>query len=168
MKKLVSIVAIAAILLTLALGFAACSGSDKPENDVPSQTVTKSAAEIYNAVAAVANFSGMTVVPTRDYTDIYGIDASKVEESVWYMSENPSLNADEVAIFKLSDESYADELAGLFKDRIERQLQVAETYSPDEAAKLKDAQVVVKGGWVYYCIGAESDAMMKVLGTEIK
>lgn len=168
MKKLITVFALAALCVVFALGSVACKGSDKPANDVPSAVTTKSPAEIYNAVAAVAKFDGMTVVPTRDYTDIYGIDPAKVDSSVWYMSENPSLNADEVAIFKLSDETYAEQLSKLFKDRIARQLQVAETYSPAEASKLENAEVVVNGSWVYYCVGAEAEAMMKVLRSEIK
>lgn len=167
MKKLVSTIAIVALALLFALSFAACNKADKP-GEGNSHPIIKSPAEIYTAVSAVADFGGMTIVPTRDYTDIYGIDSSKVEQSVWYMSENPSLNADEVAIFKLSDESYAQELAQLFKDRIARQLQVAETYSPQEAAKLQNAEVFAKGAWVYYCIGEKAEAMLTVLNSEIK
>lgn len=160
MKKTVSVFAVIAIILIMALGIAACGGSEPKE-------VTKSASEIWNAVSAVAKFEGMTPVPARDMGDVYGIDSSKIADSVWYMSENPSLNADEVAIFKVNDESYAGELGTLLKDRIARQLQVAETYSPDEAAKLKAASVNVVGNWVYYCVGAENAAMMEVLRAEI-
>ena len=166
MKKLVSTAAILALIAVLAFCFAACKGKD--DTVEPISVTTKSPAEIYSAVSAVAGFDGMTIVPTRDYSDIYGIDESKIDQSVWYMSENPSLNADEVAIFKLNDETYAEELAQLFKDRIARQLQVAETYSPAEAAKLQNVNVVAKGSWVYYCVGAQADAMMGVLNSEIK
>lgn len=167
MKKLVSTIVVFALVLLFAFSMTACKNADKNDG-TPSYTSAKSPAEIYTAVSAAAGFGGMTIVPTRDYADIYGIDASKVDQSVWYMSENPSLNADEVAIFKLNDESYTQELANLFKDRIARQLQVAETYSPAEAAKLQNAEVFTKGSWVYYCIGTEAEAMLKVFNTEIK
>jgi len=160
MKKLVSVFTVFCMILALCLSLAACGGGESHE-------VTKSAAEIYNAVAAAGKFGGMTPVPARDLSDVYGIDAAKIEDSAWYMSENPSLNADEVAVFKVSDAAYAAELTTLLQGRIARQLEVAETYSPDEAAKLKAAQVVTVGNWVYYCVGTENAAMMDVFRAEI-
>ena len=161
MKKLVSVVALLALVLALAVS-AACTGKDNPPQEA------LSAGQIYDLVKEAGKLGSMTAVPAGDYLDIYGIDASKIAESAWYMSENPSLNADEVAIFKLSDASYANTLADLLNARIARQLQVAETYSPDEAAKLQNAEVVSAGNYVYYCVGAEYDAMMNVLKTNIK
>ena len=159
MKKIVSIIAFVSIVLVMAAG-AAC-GSNAPKE------VTKTASEIYQLVSAAGGFGGMTAVPARDMEDVYGIDTAKIADSAWFMSENPSLNADEAGIFKVSDEAYAAELSNLLKDRIARQLQVAETYSPEEASKLKAAQVVTAGSWVYYCVGAENAAMMEVLRAEI-
>ncbi|MBR4658219.1 MAG: DUF4358 domain-containing protein [Clostridia bacterium] len=160
MKKFTAI-AIAVLCIAFVLVSAACGGNDGPKE------VTKSAEAIYALVSTAGKFGGMTAVPARDMEDVYGVDPSKIAESAWYMSENPSLNADEAGIFKVNDAAYADTLAGLLRDRIARQLQVAETYSPDEAAKLKAAQVVTAGDWVYYCVGAENAAMMEVLRAEI-
>ena len=160
MKKLVSVFTVFCMILALCLSLAACGGGEAKE-------VTKSAAEIYSAVAAAGKLGGMTPVPARDLSDVYGIDSAKIEDSAWYMSENPSLNADEVALFKVSDAAYASALSALLKDRIARQLQVAETYSPEEASKLKAAEVVTVGSWVYYCIGTENSAMMDVFRAEI-
>ena len=159
MKKTVSVILLGALVLVLALS-CACSGKGPKE-------VTKSAAEIYAAVAQAGKLGAMTPVPATDLSDVYGIDVSKLEEHAWYMSENPSLNADEVGVFKVNDESYAQTLADKMYDRIARQLAVAETYSPDEAAKLKAAQVVTVGNWVYFCVGGESSAMMDVFRSEI-
>ncbi len=160
MKRIVSVFTL--VMMALALMLTACSGSSEKEKQV-----TKSAAEIYTAVSEAGKLEAMTAVPSRDFSDVYGIDAAMIEDSAWYMSENPSLNADEVAIFKLSSEEYAKTLATLLKDRIARQLQVAEIYSPEEAAKIKAAEVVTVGNWVYYCIGTENAAMMNVLRAEI-
>lgn len=161
MKKIVSVITLLVIASALVMS-AACGPKDVPSAEIPS------AGQLYKLVAEAGKLEAMTSVPAGDYLDIYGIDTSKLEESAWYMSENPSLNADEVAIFKLSDASYKDALVKLLNDRIARQLQVAQTYSPEEASKLEKAEVVSAGNYVYYCIGAESDAMMNVLKTNIK
>ena len=157
MKKLFTVFT---LICAFALLTAACTGN-KPKE------VTKSAAEIYTLAAEAGKFGVMTPVPAADLTDIYGIDASKLEEHAWYMSENPSLNADEIGIFKVNDAAYANTLAGILNDRIARQLNVAETYSPEEAAKLKNAQAVAVGSWVYFCVGSDNAAIMNVLRNEI-
>lgn len=157
MKKLISLITVTVLVLVLAC---ACTGKEPNK-------VTKSASEIYAAVSEAGGLGAMTPVPASDLADVYGIDSAKLGEFAWYMSENPSLNADEVGIFKLNDGAYAAALAQIMKDRIARQLSVAETYSPDEAAKLKAAEVVTVGNWVYFCVGGNSSAMMEVLRNEI-
>ncbi|MBO4563451.1 MAG: DUF4358 domain-containing protein [Clostridia bacterium] len=155
MKKIIS--AIFAILLVMAL-----AGCGKPSGENQT-TLPASAAELWAKANEVSGFGNMTPVPVGDLSDIYGIDQQQVEDFIWYMSENPSLNADETAIFKLTNESYANEVKAKFEARIARQLTVAQGYSPTEASKLENAKVAVEGCWVYYCVGDNSDAMMKVI-----
>lgn len=159
MKK----IAFALIALVLTAAFAACLACtgkpSEPANTEEAVDFNVTPLGAYNAAFAVSGFGNMTAVPKSDLSDIYGIDASKVADYAWYVSENPSLNADEVAVFKLSDASYAETLKGIFEARIARQLSVAQSYSPEEAGKLENASVTVLGSWVYYCVGASSDAM---------
>lgn len=162
MKKLVSILLV--LVLASVLVLTACG--EKPE-PAPSGT-TLSAKEVWNKVMEVSGFGEMTLVPTRDYADIYGIDSSKIEDSVWYMSENSATNADEVAIMKVNDPAYADALKKILEDRVETQVNVCRTYAPEQAAKLEKTEVVSAGSWVYYCVGDNYDAMMNVLNTVMK
>ncbi|MCR5610976.1 MAG: DUF4358 domain-containing protein [Clostridiales bacterium] len=161
MKKFLSLALVFVLVLSLS-SFLACNKDPKPAGD----PVT--VAQLWESVKAVSGFSEMTAVPERDYMEVYGIDSTKLAESVWYMSENPSLNADECAIFKLSDTAYAGTLAEILKGRIARQLSVAESYSPEEATKLKNAEVVTEGSFVYYCVGDNAEAMMNVIRTANK
>ena len=167
MKKLVSALLVLVLVLTAA-SFGCSGGNDKPDNTEEAVGFNGAALDVYNAANAVSGFGTMTAVPKADYSDIYGVDTSKVEDSVWYVSENPSLNADEIAVFKLSDPSYAETLKGIFEARIARQLSVAETYSPEEAGKLENASVTVLGSWVYYCVGSASEAMNSAINGLLK
>ena len=54
--------------------------------------------------------AALTAVPTEDYFPVFGIETDKVEDSVFYIAENPSSSADEAAIFKAVDETYAKTL----------------------------------------------------------
>jgi hypothetical protein len=178
MKKLVSVLMILVLAAALVMG-AACgkdpetpANSEKPANSTEESVgFSTTADQLYNAALAVSGFGNMTAVPAADYSDIYGIDVSKIADSAWYVSENPSLNADEIAVFKLGYPDYADTLKGIFESRIARQLQVAQTYSPEEASKLENAYVTVTTEgfiFVYYCIGDNSEAMMQAIASNIK
>lgn len=161
MKKTVSVVLVLLLALSFAI-FSACSKPAKPdETAAPAKPVDM--ASLWESVKTAAGYGAMTAVPKTDLSDIYGIDVSKIEEQVWYMSENPSLNADEFAMFKLSDASYAEQLSGILKARIERQLQVAQTYSPEQAAKLENAKVTVSGSYVYFCVAENCDAAVNAI-----
>ena len=157
MKRIISLIMVVAVILSV-FAFAACG---KPK------TVNKSAQEICSAVIEKSGFGAMTPVASRDYMDIYGIDTSKLAESAWFMSENPAVNADEIGVFKVSEAAYAETLSKIISDRIARQLQVAETYSPEEAGKLKSAQVVTQGDWVFYCVGDNASDMLNAFWAQI-
>lgn len=170
MKKTVSIILAALLILSAAL-FAACNKPAVPaESPAPADETAAPVdlAFVWESVKTAAGYEAMTAVPKTDLNDIYGIDVSKLEDQVWYMSENPSLNADEFAMFKLSDASYADQLAAILDARIERQLQVAETYSPEQAAKLRNAKVFTVGSYVYFCVAENNDAALKAIDSAIR
>lgn len=154
------------IILTFVFAVAALSlvGCNSGEKQAPKE-ITMTTAEMYSAVYAVSGFGTMTAVPQRDLTEIYAIDISKVAEYTWYSSENPSLNGDEVVIFKATDAEYSDVLVSVFEERIANQISVAEKYSPSEVAKLRQTQIVKNGCWVYYAVGDNYSSMMSVFGT---
>ena len=161
MKKIASV--LIAVLFASMLVFTACSGS--------SGTVTGEippVSEIWTKVKEASGFGEMTLVPTRDYLDIYGIDSKKLAESVWYMSENSATNADEVVIMKAADSSYVDTLSKLLKERVDSQINVCKKYSPEQAAKLEKTEVVTAGDYVYFCVGDNYDAMMSVFRSIFK
>lgn len=91
-----------ALLIALAALIAfSCACSKSGEQNTPK--VQKTCEELYQEVYAVSGFGAMTPVPKRDYIEVYGINANNFADCVWYTSENPALNADEVAIFRLEN-----------------------------------------------------------------
>ena len=166
-------------LILMAAAFAACciacaspSDTDKPGNTGEAQPA-KTAAEVYEDVLAVSGFGSMTPVPKRDYVEIYAIDANKFykDDYVWYMSENKSLNADEILIFHVENEDYCSVLVNMLRAHLEQQISIAESYSPEEVAKLRKTEIMevknASGLWVYYCVGAEYDKMMEVFASDL-
>lgn len=179
MKKsfVITVVSVFMAFLTLA-----CFGcGKKPANADPTAepgdsepAVEKITAEqLYNDVLAVSGFGNMTAVSKRDYAEIYGIDANNFLDHIWYQSENPSLNADEIAIFLVKNEKehYVSVLKSLLEKHIETRLNVAESYSPEEAGKLREAEVTTvqgkTGTWVFFCVGSEYDDMMRAFKADL-
>lgn len=171
MKRFTLILAV--LVLAASLVFTACGKKDEGATE-PSQNTQDNggaaltAAEIWNKVNEISGFGEMTAVPKADYSDLYGIDAALIEDSVWYMSSNPSMNADETAIVKAKNAADAESIAEVFRARIARQKDVALAYSPAEATKLNNAEVVVSGSWVFYCVGENGEAMTDLIGSLIK
>lgn len=161
------------LLILLAMAFAlcctACSGGEQQNNN----KVVKTAEEVCQEVLEVSGFGEMTLVPKRDYAEIYGIDVRNFVENdyVWYVSDNPSLNADEVVIIHVEREEYRDVLISILQKHLDTRLAVAESYSPEEAAKLKNVEIGTaqnsSGIWVYYCIGEQYTKMMGVIRSDI-
>lgn len=184
MNKAFSIALVSLLIIAFAVCALACKGKEpaKPDDtSKPYVTADPNAGSpteetmqplnldsIWERVTEPAGFDGMTPVLARDFSDIYGVDTTKVADALWYMSENPSMNADEFAIFRVSDPEYREALAAIFRARIDRQIQVAESYSPEQAAKLKKTEVVISGPYVYFCVSDNYDAAMEVLEPAVR
>ncbi len=177
MKKRIIVTVLSIAMAALMLAAFGCSGNKGEQGDKPTAepaAEAKTAEQVYQDVLAVSGFGNMTAVNKRDYIEIYGIDTNNFDDYVWYQSENPSLNADEVAIFLVKEEKaerYVSVLESLLHKHLNTRINVAESYSPEEAGKLKQAEVTtVKGAagtWVYVCVGNEYSSMMDVFAADL-
>ncbi len=154
MKKIFALV-IAMLTLTLC----ACSGT----------TTAKQADvnEVYNELIATGKFDTMVSVSERDMYEIYGIDLEKIKQAAFYVSENSSINADEIAIFEVSDEEYLDTLYNILTTRITDQIRLCENYSQTEASKLNKTSVVKIGNYCYYIVNDNYSDLMSIMKDKI-
>lgn len=167
MKKLLRATLFVLAIIVAATALFGCSGNGNPDADNNNATPDIAAADLYAAVSGASGFSDMTAVSSRDISEIYGISTDSVDEYVWYMSSNPSLNADEAAFFYAKDADSAKALVGIFEARIERQRKVAESYSPTELAKLNMTEVTRFGNLVCYVVCSDYDSAMNALEAKI-
>lgn len=155
--RFVSLVLLAALLC---VSFSGCGGNETKE-------VSSTVPEIYNKLAATGHLPAMTPVSERDMTEIYGIDTERIRQSAFYLSENYSVLADEVAIFEAVDEAYAEEVLGILQSRLKSKAAVAATYSPEEYAKIMKSTAYRVGNYVYFVVCDEYDALMDIMRSEI-
>ena len=78
---------------SLLLAFCICFGCT-------GNSSAKTLQQLFDEINSTGKMAALTAVPTEDYFPVFGIEAEKVEDSVFYIAENPSSSADEAAIFK--------------------------------------------------------------------
>lgn len=123
--------------------------------------------EVFEKLNATGYLSSMIPVSRSDLYEVYGIETDKIEQAAFYLSENSSMNADEIAIFELADAEYADTLFTMLRSRIERKIRIAEEYSMEETAKIKKTEVCHVGNYVYYIVCDEYNELMKIMKENI-
>lgn len=165
MKKLLHVTLFVLAMIVASTALFGCSGDNdqKTGNNTPNIAAT----DLYTAVSEVGGFGDMTAVPSRDVFEVYGINTDSVEDYVWYMSSNPSLNGDEAAFFYAKDAETAEALVETFEARLERQKTVAEAYSPLELAKLNMTEVTRYGNLVCYVVCSNYDSAISALEAKI-
>lgn len=149
----------ALVIALLTLTMFACSGT----------TTAKQADvnEVYSELIATGHFDTMVSVSERDMYEIYGIDLEKVKQAAFYVSENSSINADEIAIFEVADEAYLDTLYNILSTRINDQIRLCENYSQTEASKLNKTSVTKIGNYCYYIVNDNYTDLMDIMKDKI-
>lgn len=127
----------------------------------------KTLQQLFDEISSTGKMAALTAVPTEDYLPVFGIETDKVEDSVFYIAENPSSSADEAAIFKAVDETYAKTLERIFKARIQAQAQLAKSYSIEQYDKIKNTQIKRNGCYVYYVVSESGAELTEMLDSGI-
>lgn len=156
MKKFVTIIL---TLVSVFCVFAGCTG-----NQTAKQADVN---EVYNKLNETGDFGQMLPVSDRDMYEIYGINMDKIKQAAFYMSENSSIDADEIAIFEVNDPEYLDALYNILCTRIANQINLAKTYSQDQTAKLEKTEVKKVGNFCYYVVSDNYNEHMKLMKDNI-
>ena len=141
---------------SLLLAFCICFGCT-------GNSSAKTLQQLFDEINSTGKMAALTAVPTEDYFPVFGIEAEKVEDSVFYIAENPSSSADEAAV----DETYAKTLERIFKARIQAQAQLAESYSIEQYDKIKSTQIKRNGCYVYYVVSESGAELTEMLDSGI-
>ena len=174
MKKTIAILFI--LFTAMALVLPACGGEqDIPKTDDANARPDGNAdsvkevniSDVYNKLIESGFYGQMLPVDDRDMQEIYGIDTGKIKSAAFYMSDNPAVNADEIAIFEVSDPEYMDTLYNILCSRIDAQLRLTETYSVEQHDKLSKTEVKVVGNYCYYIVNDNYSDLMKIMKENI-
>lgn len=149
MKKVLSLILIFALIL------AACGKS--PEKEVDLQPVFNSLTE---------NMPEMLVLDETIRLNLLGINSADCRQVITAICAD-SMRADEIWLIQAKDTAALEKLTALAKTRVEAQAEVCESYSPDQYAIVKKAELVTSGLYLALLIGPDAASMKETFASAI-
>ncbi|MGN0803172.1 MAG: DUF4358 domain-containing protein [Candidatus Faecivicinus sp.] len=146
MKKLCSILLLAAMLLTLT----ACGGKETKAVNV-------------NLTDVMTKFSlgeEMMTLTADDLRDMYGIDAADVKQFAAAINST-GIKCDEIILIEAAGSDAAARVKTALDNRYQAKLNETENYLPDEYAIIKTCSVTANGNFVAMIVAANAADLTK-------
>lgn len=143
------------LILAFALVLAACGKS--PEKEVDLQSVFNSLTE---------KMPEMLVLDETIQLNLLGINSADCQQVITAICAD-SVRADEIWLIQAKDTTALERLKALAKTRVEAQAEVCESYSPDQYAIVKEAELVTNGLYFALLIGPDAASMKKTFTSAI-
>ncbi len=154
-KKFLSI-----ILAALCIAASSCSTAEVNEvNDTDNvqAAVSASPSEITSAVLLEIPINSALEKGIDDLTMYFtDLDTSTLEDASYYMCASGAY-PDEIAVMKFTSSDSAEQGRAAVQSRLEKQISVYESYTPDEMYKLEGAVLEVSGNYLYYIVTSDND-----------
>ena len=140
-------------LLTAAALLAGCSGKKKD--------ISVNADDLASKLASEAVTSGSLTKAAADPQTVYFFDENSYESGVAYKSDGSI--ACEVAVIACKDASGTEDAEKKFKAHVESQIELYESYNPEEVEKLKNAVIKSAGKYSVLCVCDDSGKAESIL-----
>lgn len=159
MKKIFAFVL--AVLMIASL--TACGGGDT--TGATNATVAQlNLADTYHTIIAGANVPDMYEVKPEQMLDLYGIREEYCNQAVVYLCVN-SLRADEIWLLEAKDAESMARLKELAQSRLDQKDAESITYSPEQNAVVKAAQVIEAGNYLVMIVSPDAAAIAQAFRT---
>lgn len=164
--KLKRILCVLLAAVTVACSFAACGDKNKGGSD--NATGTEAAAEDVKAVADklksdIAYDDELIEIDSAKITKILGVDSSAYTNAKVYISSSGA-TPEEIACFEATSNSTATTIEASLRARITAQTNTFTDYKPEQAPKLQNAVLKVKGNCVYFVVSGDSAKAETIIG----
>ncbi|NLD11725.1 DUF4358 domain-containing protein [Aminicella lysinilytica] len=110
-----------------------------------------SMSKIENDLKAKTNIETMQKCNDRQLKQFIGLDYLNYDSYIYYKSKE-SLGVDEILIVKAKHRSDLDAVQDAVEERISQQTSTFESYGPTQVSLLKNAFVIKKGRYLFYCV----------------
>lgn len=146
-------------ILMIALLLTACGQSGgKPETDVDLQSVYGSLTD---------RMPEMMVLDETLQMNLLGVDSSDCRQVITAICAD-SMRVDEIWLLQARDSDALERLAALAQSRVDAQAEVCESYSPDQYAIVKKAEIITDGLYLALLIGPDAAQMAQTVAQAIR
>lgn len=139
-------IALAAVLLLFVL----MDVANDPDSSAEMETVAEN-------VVKAAEFQGMEQAEGRMVKRFYGLNPKDYEGAVLYAPAD-NMDAHELFLVKLKDDTQKKSLRDAIEERLETQLKSFEGYGAEQTALLEKHVFLEQGNYVLYIVGEHADA----------
>ncbi len=171
MKKRILLSVIAAMCL-----FTASCGSEPVRNTAETKTAETEAAQINaDVVPSDVTAAVLAEIPINSaiekgiddlqfyFTDL---DTTAIESASYYMCASGAF-PDEIAVLKFTSSELAEQGKAAVEKRLEKQISVFESYTPDEMYKLESAVIEVKQNYIFYSVTSDNARASEIMNSYI-
>ena len=168
-------IALALTLVICMAGLAACGDKkdDKKSDNTKTESTTQEeqkdfeCSELADKLKAEGSFTDLQALDSKIAVErLYGLDPEQIEASAFYSNSNAT--AEEVAVIKVKDESYASTVKKAFEDRVAEQTASFKDYNAAEVPKLEDAVIKTSGKYVVLVVSGDSAKAKDIISGYIK
>ena len=94
------------------------------------------------------------------------LDTASVEAASYYMCASGAY-PDEIAVLKFTSPELAEQGKSAVEARLEKQISVYESYTPDEMYKLEGAVIEVRQNYVFYFVTSDNSRASEIMDSYI-
>lgn len=137
--RMISILMVIALVVVIIVYLAGSSGSKKPVSEVAS------------SIIGLFENERSELSQERMFKKHYGLNARDYSGVVLY-SPISNMDAEELLLVKLTDESQADELTAAVETRLDSQTNVYEGYAPQQFELCRNAVIDLQGNYLLFVV----------------
>ncbi|MGL4989705.1 MAG: DUF4358 domain-containing protein [Sarcina sp.] len=98
---------------------------------------------------------------SKELKKFFGIKNTDISEFLFYAPAY-SMDVSEFLIIKLDSTDNIDNLKDLIDSRVSKQIESFASYGPEQCALLEDYTLNVKGNYIFYSVGSNTDEIYKI------
>ena len=145
------------VLLFCIIAYIYCVYSYSSTKDVPFEKTKEALLNSMND----ESIQNLMDVSSRGLKRYYGFNAAEYDGVMMYIGNN-GLSAEEILLIKVNDEKQMNELEAAIKQRMKTRIKDFENYAPDQAQLLREAELIIKGKYIFLAVSENADKYKRV------
>lgn len=153
---------------------AAAESKSKPAavEETPSESKTEennetvSLSDVFSQISNEVELPEMVELNEKLLMRYYGIEVSDTSDFAGGV-DSSGVGQDEIVLIKAADESKVDAIQQALQTRYDSKLTQQENYNPDEAEKIRNCKVEVKGDYVTLIISGNADKINEIVNNAL-